>query len=277
MKTARAVKTLLMLLVLAFGLLGFTPVQRAAVEYVKVCSLYGAGFHYIPGTDICLNDSTGDAREETGGGTWRSLLPYPAGKWVTNLDQACGSGRLVHVGTYRSTDFTINPYNRLQTAPFSLKVNLDEMISKVIMSGGFYDPRIPNRHGANDTDGLCLRSVDPTVLEFSGNGPVNPTYGNGNLPLGCVANSRLVNMPAAYAIAATSAYPDIDSYFTDGTQTAVAGPYVYGSQLVVTTDLGPGGPTVLQYMDAVSGLYQPMAGKLSVSVCVDGSNDFGGR
>src|SRR6185295_7659398 len=23
-------------------------------EYVKVCSLYGAGFYYIPGTDICL-------------------------------------------------------------------------------------------------------------------------------------------------------------------------------------------------------------------------------
>jgi len=25
----------------------------AAVEYVKVCSLYGAGFFYIPGTDTC--------------------------------------------------------------------------------------------------------------------------------------------------------------------------------------------------------------------------------
>ena len=23
-------------------------------EYVKVCSLYGAGFYYIPGTDICM-------------------------------------------------------------------------------------------------------------------------------------------------------------------------------------------------------------------------------
>ncbi|MCW5686157.1 MAG: porin, partial [Pseudolabrys sp.] len=24
------------------------------VQYVKICSLYGAGFYYIPGTDICL-------------------------------------------------------------------------------------------------------------------------------------------------------------------------------------------------------------------------------
>ncbi|MBR0858057.1 porin [Bradyrhizobium liaoningense] len=30
------------------------PVKARAVEYVKVCSLYGAGFYYIPGTDTCV-------------------------------------------------------------------------------------------------------------------------------------------------------------------------------------------------------------------------------
>ena len=30
------------------------PVKAKAVEYVKVCSLYGAGFYYIPGSDTCL-------------------------------------------------------------------------------------------------------------------------------------------------------------------------------------------------------------------------------
>ncbi|MCA6112622.1 porin [Bradyrhizobium cenepequi] len=30
------------------------PVKAKAVEYVKVCSLYGAGFWYIPGTDTCM-------------------------------------------------------------------------------------------------------------------------------------------------------------------------------------------------------------------------------
>ncbi len=30
------------------------PVKAKPVEYVKVCSAYGAGFYYIPGTDICL-------------------------------------------------------------------------------------------------------------------------------------------------------------------------------------------------------------------------------
>src|SRR5467141_3925658 len=30
------------------------PVKGAAVQYVKICNLYGDGFYYIPGTNICL-------------------------------------------------------------------------------------------------------------------------------------------------------------------------------------------------------------------------------
>jgi Porin subfamily len=30
------------------------PVKAKAVEYVRICSLYGAGFYYIPGTDTCV-------------------------------------------------------------------------------------------------------------------------------------------------------------------------------------------------------------------------------
>jgi hypothetical protein len=30
------------------------PIKAKPVEYVKVCSLYGAGFWYVPGTDTCL-------------------------------------------------------------------------------------------------------------------------------------------------------------------------------------------------------------------------------
>ncbi len=30
------------------------PVKAKPVEYVKVCSLYGAGFYYMPGTDMCI-------------------------------------------------------------------------------------------------------------------------------------------------------------------------------------------------------------------------------
>jgi hypothetical protein len=38
-------------------------VQAEPVEYVKVCSLYGQGFYYIPGTDTCLRIG-GYVREE---------------------------------------------------------------------------------------------------------------------------------------------------------------------------------------------------------------------
>src|SRR3954471_24088774 len=30
------------------------PVKAKPVEYVKICSLYGDGFYYIPGTDTCI-------------------------------------------------------------------------------------------------------------------------------------------------------------------------------------------------------------------------------
>ena len=53
------VKTIL--LSTAAGLVAMTgaqaadlPVKAKPVEYVKICSLYGAGFYYIPGTDTCI-------------------------------------------------------------------------------------------------------------------------------------------------------------------------------------------------------------------------------
>ena len=30
------------------------PVKAKPVEYVKICSLYGDGFYYVPGTDVCI-------------------------------------------------------------------------------------------------------------------------------------------------------------------------------------------------------------------------------
>jgi len=258
---------------LVIGVLGLAATGDAVVEYVKICPLYGAGFHYIPDTDICLNDFTGDARQQTEGGTWRTILPYREGTWVTNQPQACTpGGQLVQVGTFTSTDFTLNAYGKKQTPPVALPLQPPAFISKVMMSGGFYDPRTPGgRSGVNGTLGLCLRSIDPDVFEWNGEENfLNPPYGNGGLPLGCVANSRIIGMPAAYAVTATGAYPQIDMYLPTADQTVVAGPYIYGDQLVVTTDIVGSGPFLLTYHDAVSQLVKPLAGTLSVSVCVHG-------
>src|SRR3954451_21743217 len=37
---------------------------KAAVQYVKICNLYGDGFYYLPGTNICVKIG-GYARAET--------------------------------------------------------------------------------------------------------------------------------------------------------------------------------------------------------------------
>lgn len=45
---------------------GFAAQGSAApVEYVKVCSLYGAQYYYSPGTDTCINANTGETRRLT--------------------------------------------------------------------------------------------------------------------------------------------------------------------------------------------------------------------
>ena len=68
------------------------PIKKAApVEYVRVCSAYGAGFFFIPGTDTCLRVS-GRARFEAGysqgytrGGNNGDLMGY-RGLGRLNLD-----------------------------------------------------------------------------------------------------------------------------------------------------------------------------------------------
>ena len=41
------------------------PVKAKPVEYVKICSLYGAGFYYMPGTDLCIKIGGWVRAEET--------------------------------------------------------------------------------------------------------------------------------------------------------------------------------------------------------------------
>jgi hypothetical protein len=71
------------------------PVKAKPVQYVKICSLYGVGFYYIPGTDMCIkiggwvraeaawgvnNASTtsfvGDLNNRTTGNTWWRIRGY---------------------------------------------------------------------------------------------------------------------------------------------------------------------------------------------------------
>ena len=78
------------------------PVKAKPVEYVKICSIYGAGFFYIPGTDTCIKIG-GWVRAEYAFQTGNSSVQYSTGggsrnnridsneynmraRWTTSID-----------------------------------------------------------------------------------------------------------------------------------------------------------------------------------------------
>jgi len=73
------------------------PLKAKAVEYVKVCSLYGAGFYYIPGTDTCIKLG-GYLRAEVGFNT-SGASETPA--WNGNAGQ---KNRLANSYQFRSRE-----------------------------------------------------------------------------------------------------------------------------------------------------------------------------
>jgi hypothetical protein len=60
------------------------PVKAKPVEYVKVCSLYGAGFYYMPGTDLCIKVG-GWVRGQAGTGNTNGTGTWGPFAGVTNL------------------------------------------------------------------------------------------------------------------------------------------------------------------------------------------------
>jgi porin-like protein len=103
----KMVKTLLLgsaagLMAVAGAQAADLPVKAKPVEYVKVCSIYGAGFFYIPGTDTCIKIG-GWVRAEYALQSGNSDVPLNQGaggrntrldtnehsmraRWVTSLD-----------------------------------------------------------------------------------------------------------------------------------------------------------------------------------------------
>jgi hypothetical protein len=75
------------------------PVKAKPVEYVKICTLYGEGFFYIPGTDICLKI----------GGYVRANY-----RW-----NATGGGQPHYTGAGGAQDRSVSPYATQHRASFN--------------------------------------------------------------------------------------------------------------------------------------------------------------
>ena len=59
------------------------PVKAKPVQYVKICSLYGVGFYYIPGTDMCIKIG-GWVRAEYAYGSNGSFAWGPCNNYASN-------------------------------------------------------------------------------------------------------------------------------------------------------------------------------------------------
>jgi hypothetical protein len=86
------------------------PLKAKAVEYVKVCSLYGAGFYYIPGTDTCIRIG-GYLRAEVNFNAAPSDNTYLSGNGGLGLRTAgeyqSRARIMVHIDTRTATEYGV--------------------------------------------------------------------------------------------------------------------------------------------------------------------------
>ena len=123
------------------------PVKAKAVEYVKICSLYGAGFYYMPGTDTCLKIG-GYVRAEMGvgqvRGTGGTVLYGDTGLRTRSNDQFFMRGRAnINFDTRQQTE-----YGLLRTY-----INLDVLMST----------SNPGAPGSRLRDRRSIRTSPPTA------------------------------------------------------------------------------------------------------------------
>lgn len=110
------------------------------VGYVKVCTLYGSGFLYVPGTDTCLNVQTDQAIQQSPAGAWSFKEPVSRWQWVrSSRRNACRGGKLVKVGDFTGSDLTSAATNTLQaTTPFPLNLQKNQYVASILFRGGLF-------------------------------------------------------------------------------------------------------------------------------------------
>jgi hypothetical protein len=109
----------------AMAVFGNTPAGHA--QYMVLCSLYGSGFYYLPGSSgICLNPDSRDAR-----------MPSDPIEPVASLRSRCGGG-LVKFADIDSSGLFVNTRDQFEsTTRMPLSLEHEEYVSEVIFRGGF--------------------------------------------------------------------------------------------------------------------------------------------
>lgn len=191
------------LLILGAAMFGISSIGQAT-EYVKICSLYGADFYYLPGTDVCFNPTTGETRKATAGGVWYSVGASTPGNWVATPSAECAGGRFVKFAPLNASDFTQNISDVYETRPVPVTLKPGEFISKVVLTGGF---------DASDKSTFCLAYYDPSRFVPNQYSPAST--------LGCEDTSILMGQHSAYSFAPRR--PSPPSYFSSANVFALIG------------------------------------------------------
>jgi len=173
------------------------------VEYVKVCDIVTQpGYFYLPGTDFCVNTSTNDAVELTGGGIWEWRSPDNPRTSVPAYQPECVGGELVKIADITSSGLTLNAYSRLETAHYPLNVRPGQYIASVIYTGGFnFSSTIITIQGLHQS--FCM-------FYYSSDG--------GYVPFGCLDSSSPATANASWAFAPDLPIPpaDVDQIYLVG-------------------------------------------------------------
>src|ERR1700682_5714617 len=129
------------------------PVKAKAVEYVRICSLYGAGFFYIPGTDTCIKlggylraDTTFNGSSTQGAPAWsgdsgaqdryRNYF-ITRSRMALTVDTRTATEYGV-VRTFGQGDFTFDMLGASGLNPNSLNTNLGNNANLLHSAGGGY-------------------------------------------------------------------------------------------------------------------------------------------
>ncbi|MBR0953009.1 porin [Bradyrhizobium canariense] len=149
------------------------PVKAKAVEYVKICSLYGAGFYYIPGTDTCIKLG-GYLRAEVALGT---NSDFGGGLNVSSQGANGSRNRLTNYYTMRARE-DLNIDTRTATEYGVVRTFFDGVFSWT--SGNYVGTG--SGTGTTAYSGTLAAATNPgattTGLFGSGSGSVNGTDGN---------------------------------------------------------------------------------------------------
>jgi hypothetical protein len=133
------------------------PVKAKAVEYVKICSLYGAGFYYIPGTDTCIKI----------GGAIRLDTAFNGGSYDTAFIQGGGGGNNLYTKNYFTTRerFNLTEDTRTATEYGVLRtyanLQFDFLQNRENIAGGFIEVDYAFIQFAGFTFGKAVSQFDP--------------------------------------------------------------------------------------------------------------------